>query len=473
MYAPTISQYCASITDPRGLFRTLGEPVCECNAYGEPLFTAGGNAAVFQIRAGGRSWALKCYTRPGMRRREEICSYFSGREFPLVSPVHYLPQEIYVYDAAGRGAWHDVTVREWAEGCTLDYEIRKGLHYRDRTRLADLANRFDLMAKQLLDMPWSHGDLKPLNIIVEATGKMRLIDYDAVYYPGQNALLPTESGTPQYSHPARKGCAPGKFLDDYPIALISATLHSLAIDPLAASRYGTADAFLLEPSRLLNGHSEAYEYAKDMASRVGDIRLCALLSLLLSDSPHLPELKDILAFPASAHHAAARTHAVPEPFRKNGKWGYSLEGHTVVPPLLESALEFSEGLAAVTLNGYRHFIDVTGRTAINCYGYEAIKSFSKGAAAVKRHGRWVYIDRHGKEIVEYALSPASSSRRCRVAAGPPNETATAQTDTSCPNAAEKNPAHSTATIPPWKGAAKIPSPCKGGDLSEQIPITGL
>lgn len=393
---PTITQYAESISNPRGLFRTLGEPACERNTYGEPHCMSGGSAVVFKIEVAGERWALKCYTRPNERMRE-ICRYFSDNDYPIVNRMRYLPQEVYVYDVGGRGAWYDAVLTRWVEGATLDYEIRRAIHYGDRDRMNVLAVSFDRMATELLSMPWAHGDLKPLNIVVEPSGNMRPIDFDAVFYPGSDGLPSAENGTPQYNHPSRCKYAPGKFIDDYPAAIISSTLHSIALQPSLADRFGTPDAFLFEPSAIMKGLDPGYKAARETAAKAGDSRLYALLSLLDGPSPILRRLKELLEFTPDAN--TYRPQSVPEPFREEEKWGYRC-GHKVqILPLFDRALEFSEELAAVSLGGFNHFIDFSGKTVINGSSYDMVKPFCNGLAAVNRNGLWGYIDREGNEVV--------------------------------------------------------------------------
>lgn len=408
MYAPTISQYAESIANPRGLFRTLGEPVCQRNSYGEPLCIAGGNAVVFKIESEGEQWALKCYTRPNGRTRE-VYGYFSENDFPLVCRMHYMPKEIYVYDAGGKGSWWDALLTRWAEGSTLDYEIRRALHYADRERLKALAESFDTMSSALLSMPWAHGDLKPLNIIVAPSGEMKPIDFDAAYYPGSALHPAAEKGTLQYTHPYRRMRPHGKFIDDYPIALISATLHTLAMNPSAASRFGNADAFLFQPDQIMDGTSRGHKYAKEMAARTGDARLYALLSSLESVSPELPDLKAIIDFPTSVSMLTYGTSPSPEPFREEGKWGYRCGTRITIPPMFDSALEFSENLASVSVGGFHHFIDYSGKTVINCSRYQTVKPFTSGIAEVCRNNVLYHIDCDGNEHAPYSHAEAPSS----------------------------------------------------------------
>ncbi len=412
MPIPTISQYAESVCNPQGRFRTLGEPVCEHNAYGEPRLAAGGHAAVFRIMLGGRPHALKCYIRPG-KRNDALYDHLATHRFPLLYETRYLPRELYVYGMDGSGDWYDVLLTPWAEGVSLGRAVRKALHEGNGQRLAELSRNFDAMAARLLAMPWAHGDLKPENLVVEPSGSLRLLDYDAMFIPGVPLPKHPETGTPQFNHPARDASFVCKAVDDYPIALLSATLHTLAADPALAHGTDLSDRPLFDPAALFAHRSATYTEALTAAAKRGDAITYRLLSLLLSPVPELQELGGIIRHAAGdGRKAAART--APEPFVRGGVWGYESEGTEVIPPLFDSALRFTEDIAIVELGGFRHFIDPTGRTVINGSRYDHLKPFRNGAAAVRCGTRWSHIDRSGSPVEPPATSaPQPSLRRER------------------------------------------------------------
>lgn len=386
MNTPTISQYAESVCHPYGRFRTLGEPAVERNAYGEPLLYAGGNAAVFKVWLAGRPYALKCYTRPG-KRNGMLYAYLAGRRTPLLCEVRYLPEELYIYGPDGEGAWYDTVLTEWADGDSLGYAVRRALHHRDTERMAALSRGFDAMVAALLSMPWAHGDLKPGNITVGTDGTMRLLDYDAMYIPGIDAPGAPETGTPQFNHPSRNASFFSKSIDDYPAALISAALRTLAADLSFADGADLTDSLLFTPPELFARRSERYAKALTEAARRGDAVTYRLLALLLSPTPALPSLGGIIRFATDGNDALPAGNTAPEPFLRDGAWGYETAGHETVPPLFDTALRFTEGLAVVETGGFRHFIDPTGHTAIVGSGYDHLKPFRSGVAAVRRAGR--------------------------------------------------------------------------------------
>ena len=63
---PTGSDYARSIQDPRSAFRSesLASATVAVDGMGMPLAASGQNTAVFLLRSGGRSEAVRCFTRP-------------------------------------------------------------------------------------------------------------------------------------------------------------------------------------------------------------------------------------------------------------------------------------------------------------------------------------------------------------------------------------------------------------------------
>lgn len=85
-----------------------------------------------------------------------------------------------------------------------------------------------------------------------------------------------------------------------------------------------------------------------------------------------------------------------EPVHFGGSWGYvNGDGKLVIPPRFDSAMPFSEGLAAVSEAGRFGYIDSWGGYAIYPE-FASARCFSEGLAAVVFSVRWGYIDREGR-----------------------------------------------------------------------------
>lgn len=396
----TLRQYLTTLSDTRGLTRTLGEIDLCRDAQGRPLCTAGNSAAVFRIRLGGRIRTLRCFLRE-MRHLREI---YGDR---------LLEKELFLFDTPDSGSWADVVLGDWIEGETLQTVLTAAAGTGDRPRLAALAADFDRLAAQLTADDRAHGDLKPENIIVGADGTLHLIDLDAMFLPAFAGERSSELGTAAYQHPARTADDFDDRLDDYPAALISTALHALALDPTFYDRYAEGDGLLFQPHAIPG--DAAYREVLTLFCRRGMAVQYRIAGLLTAPAPHLFGLPDLFARAAAEQVAAASApeetapketapkeiasgEATPELFVENGRWGYRTPQRIVVPPLYDCGFDFSEGLAAVQLGPAWHYIDTAGRTVLCCPDYDAVKPFRSGRAQVSCAGRRMEIDRSGREF---------------------------------------------------------------------------
>ncbi len=407
MTIPSINQYTDSIVYSTGMFRTLDHPECERDRYGNPIVLAGGSAAVFKVRIADRSFALRCFTRPDLQARK-IYRHIASHPSELLVPAIYLPEELYVSLNSSEGAYQDVVLTDWYP-ISLEYEILKALHRRSGERLSVLAHAFDRFAFALLGQEWAHGDIKPENIVViPGEDRMMLIDYETMYIPDVSEAPSGKLGTPLYQHPLRDEKMTGKQIDDYSLALLSVTLHALAgsaeLREYCASR---AEISLFTPSEIVTGKSAILDTARRLFIRRGELVCSVMASLLASSTPALDGLTDLFSSLAVPDCPDVRLSL----FEERGRWGYRNEqGKTVIPPLFERALEFSEGIAAVTVDGENRYIDPRGHTVLDASRYNHIKSFSCGIAAVREGNMWMYIDRHGYPISDKRYRQASTAR---------------------------------------------------------------
>ena len=394
----TLRQYLLTLSDPEGLLRTLaGAEVCR-DAQGRILYAAGNSAVVFRIRHRGQVRSLRCYLRP-MRHLREIY-----RE-------RFLEKELYLYDTAGAGTWVDVVVGEWIEGETLSEAAERAAAERDTQRLQALAAAFDALAARLVSDDRAHGDLKPENIIVDAQGILRLIDFDAAYLPEFSGEQSPELGTAAYQHPARTAADFNAQLDDFPAALISTALHALALDPTLRERYPESDGLLFTPREILRGRDAAYREVMELFERRGMALQYRIARLLASPTPQLFGLAEFLA--ASVREAGTALAGTPperlELYVEHGLWGYRTPERVVIPPRYDNGFDFSEGWGAVQLGRTWHFIDGSGRVCLSCPGCDSVKPFRNGCAQVVRNGRRMQIDRAGNETPAGEPEPHAGS----------------------------------------------------------------
>lgn len=91
-----------------------------------------------------------------------------------------------------------------------------------------------------------------------------------------------------------------------------------------------------------------------------------------------------------------------------GKWGYiNTDGVLVIPAIYDGANNFSEGLAAVRTGGRWGYINKDGSTAI-AFQYESTFAFSEGLAVYGEGLYYGYINNKGEKVTSALYSEASS-----------------------------------------------------------------
>lgn len=399
----SVRQYLFSVTNARGLTRTLGELELCRDAAGRPLYSVGNSTVVFRIRHRGQICALRCYTNPA-RHLEEIYG------------ERLLRDELFIYHNESEGRWTDVVLDRWIEGETLHDRIARA----DCAEFRRLSHEFDRLGAALVADDRAHGDLKPENLIVTPDGPICPIDLDASFLPSFAGEESPELGTAAFQHPARTSADFDAHLDDFPVALISTALHALGCDPSLRTRYGTHETLLIDPQHLprdpalqeiltlFEGHCLAASYRIARLLLLPTLHLPGLADLLReaartfsAESPphpttHAPTVPNVPHTPASPG-TSAPADEVPELFAADGLWGYrcARSGRTVIAPLYDCGFDFTEGVAAVQLGQTWHFIDTAGRPVLHCPGFEAVKPFRDGRALGYRAGRRCAIDRAG------------------------------------------------------------------------------
>lgn len=376
---PSLRQYLFSLSDPHGLTRSLGEIELCRTATGAPLYSVGNTAAVFRILHHGRQRALRCYFRP----RPNLEAIY-GKAL--------LHEELFLYDTPESGCWVDVVLTDWIEGVSLSEAIHTAARAHDREALLRLAKRFDQLACKLLADNWAHGDLKPDNMILDQEGNLHLIDRDATFLPAFCGMTSPELGTAAFQHPARTAEDFNERLDDYPAALISSALHALALDPTLYDRYGERDGLLFDPRKI---HQDpALQEALECFARAGEALSYRIAQGLLR--PVFAQRDLLQLFRTLTRDEESIPHSLPTPFVELGRWGYGSVQGLLTPPVYDWACDFSEGLAAVSIGGHWHFIDITGSVILHCPPCQSVSSFFNGFATITTDEKRYKMDKEGR-----------------------------------------------------------------------------
>ncbi|MDA3816223.1 MAG: WG repeat-containing protein [Prolixibacteraceae bacterium] len=88
------------------------------------------------------------------------------------------------------------------------------------------------------------------------------------------------------------------------------------------------------------------------------------------------------------------------PFSDGEKWGFKDNNKNIIlNAKYDDAYAFSEGLAAVKINGRWGYINHDGEEIIPALKYEKAGSFSEGLCMVCQNGKWGFIDKKSEEVI--------------------------------------------------------------------------
>ena len=167
--------------------------------------TLGRESVVIPIQCGKTRYAVKCFLAPDPTRAErylQIESYFK-KKLPWDLAHKHLPLFEYIPNGIRvNGAWYPVVKMPWLVGAqTLD-DFVNTTPYNKYVAQA-LVDEWRSVMKRMARAGISHGSLEPNNILVHE-GKIKLVDYDAMFVPGMEnkCYEPAILRNPDFTHPA-------------------------------------------------------------------------------------------------------------------------------------------------------------------------------------------------------------------------------------------------------------------------------
>jgi hypothetical protein len=211
-----------------------------------PTLARGSSAVVFQAAVEGTPQALRCFIRhdaSGWERYTALGKFLASHDLnPFVPPVTWIDSAIWV-----NGTTWPVLQMPWIDGIALNEHIDFLVTGSDTAALTVLATKWRELVALMQGMEFAHGDLQHGNVIVDADGTLRLIDFDGIWIPQLAGLPPPpEYGHPNYQHPSHYPW--GRWLDTFSALVIYLSLVALAQHPaLWPALYNTKNLLFSKP----------------------------------------------------------------------------------------------------------------------------------------------------------------------------------------------------------------------------------
>ena len=281
MQYPLISEYVKAIQDAGDNLEQLAHLTPVLDDHGEPYRSSGAFAVVFKMqdKSTGKYYALKCFTEEQQGRSEayrQIAAELDLLDSPYITSVKYMEKELFV-DSQCEEDEFPVLLMDWVDGETMEAYI--AANYHNQSAMSMLCYRFGKMAAWLRTQSFSHGDIKPDNIIVRPDGSLALVDYDGMFVPSMKGSQSPTVGTKDFSHPLRTVDDFDETIDDFSLASIALSLKAISMKSTLLDIYGASDRLLFSENDYRNPASSKVISA--LQELMCDKDFCTLYSLFM------------------------------------------------------------------------------------------------------------------------------------------------------------------------------------------------
>ena len=281
MQYPLISEYVKAIQDAGDNLEQLAHLTPVLDDHGEPYRSSGAFAVVFKMqdKSTGKYYALKCFTEEQQGRAEayrQIADELGMVDSPYITSVKYMDKELFV-DSQCEEDEFPVLLMDWVDGETMEAYI--AANYRNQSAMLMLSYRFGKMAAWLRTQSFSHGDIKPDNIIVRPDGSLTLVDYDGMFVPSMKGSQSPTIGTRDFNHPLRTVDDFDETIDDFSLASIALSLKAISMKSTLLDIYGASDRLLFSENDYRNPSNSKVISA--LQGLMCDKDFCTLYSLFM------------------------------------------------------------------------------------------------------------------------------------------------------------------------------------------------
>ena len=281
MQYPLISEYVTAIQDAGDNLEQLAHLTPVLDDHGEPYRSSGAFAVVFKMqdKSTGKYYALKCFTEEQEGRADayrQIADELDLLDSPYITSVKYMEKELFV-DSQCEEDEFPVLLMDWVDGETMEAYI--AANYRNQSAMSMLSYRFGKMAAWLRTQSFSHGDIKPDNIIVRPDGSLTLVDYDGMFVSSMKGSQSPTIGTRDFSHPLRTVDDFDETIDDFSLASIALSLKAISMNSTLLDTYGASDRLLFSENDYRNpSNSKVISALQELMC---DKDFCTLYSLFM------------------------------------------------------------------------------------------------------------------------------------------------------------------------------------------------
>ena len=281
MQYPLISEYVKAIQDAGDNLEELAHLIPVLDDHGEPYRSSGAFAVVFKMqdKSTGKYYALKCFTEEQQGRADayrQIADELDLLDSPYIISVKYMEKELFV-DSQCEEDEFPVLLMDWVDGETMEAYI--AANYRNQSAMSMLSYRFGKMAAWLRTQSFSHGDIKPDNIIVRPDGSLTLVDYDGMFVPSMKGSQSPTIGTRDFCHPLRTVDDFDETIDDFSLASIALSLKAISMKSTLLDIYGASDRLLFSENDYRNpSNSKVISALQELMC---DKDFCTLYSLFM------------------------------------------------------------------------------------------------------------------------------------------------------------------------------------------------
>ena len=281
MQYPLISEYVKAIQDAGDNLDKLSYLTPVLDDHGEPYRSSGAFAVVFKMqdKSSGKYYALKCFTEEQEGRADayrQIADELDLLDSLYITSVKYMEKELFV-DSQCEEDEFPVLLMDWVDGETMEAYI--AANYHNQSAMSMLSYRFGKMAAWLRTQSFSHGDIKPDNIIVRPDGSLTLVDYDGMFVPSMKGSQSPTIGTRDFSHPLRTVGDFDETIDDFSLASIALSLKAISMKSTLLDIYGASDRLLFSENDYRNpSNSKVISALQELMC---DKDFCTLYSLFM------------------------------------------------------------------------------------------------------------------------------------------------------------------------------------------------